>query len=351
MDDRLPLEGSTGSTVDAEARAALERSVTQLPAMPFELVLSQWADEARRGRASDFRDWTFFETNCLSELVKLTRNGSGDAVKSFLRGRDVLLPGTVLSEIFRVPEIAREVGRILSPARVFLVPDISKFWECDLWNFISVDGHHRNVLETTLIPEDLLSGLSTHRPFVEAVRKSRAILEAEYQQRVQPDVGAELDERQLLAHIWFRINTMAMEWLKLEIPVADARPDRFPAFFTFYYAYYFRYVKSRTVKIQVNDFNDLANTVAAPYCRDFFTEKTIAGILRNDVQARVPPRPIDAARRLKRRGVVSTESFNRAMTTEAQTSANEPLLEATRIWSINDLRQQVASAASTESKD
>jgi hypothetical protein len=311
----------------------------------IKLALRNWADEACRGRPSDFRGWTFFETNCLSELLKLTRSGNLEAVRSFLRDRDVLLPGTVLSEISAVPEIAREAGRMLSTARVFLVPDISKFWQCDLWNFINVEGHPRNVLETTPIPEDLLSSLSAHRPFVEAVRQSRAVVEAEYHRRVQPDVGAELDERQLLALIWFRINSMAMEWLKLEIPTADARPDRFPAFFTFYYAYYFRYVKSRTVKIQVNDFNDLTNTVAAPYCRDFFTEKTLAGILKNDVQARVPPRPIEAARRLKRRGLVSAESFDRAVATDAQTSANEPLLGSTRIWTINDLRQQVASAA------
>jgi hypothetical protein len=234
---------------------------------------------------------------------------------------------------------------MLSTAQVFLVPDISKFWECDLWNFINVEGHPRNVLETTPIPEGLLASLSTHRPFVDAVSQSRAFVEAEYHRRVQPDVGAELDERQLLALIWFRINSMAMEWLKLEIPTADARPDRFPAFFTFYYAYYFRYLKSRSVKIQTNDFNDLTNTVAAPYCRDFFTEKTLAGILRNEVQARVPPRPIEAARRLKRHGLLSGETLDRAVATDAQTSANEPLLVSTRIWTINDLRQQVASAA------
>lgn len=197
----------------------------------IKLVLRNWANEARRGRPSDFRGWSFFETNCLSELVKLTRNGSGKGVRSFLSGRDVLLPGTVLSEISAVPEIARDAGKMLSTARVFLVPDISKFLECDLWNVINVEGHPRNVLETTPIPEDLFSSLSTHRRFVEAVKQSRAAVEAEYRQRVQPDVGVELDERQLLALIWSRINSMAMEWLKLEIPTADARPDRFPAFF------------------------------------------------------------------------------------------------------------------------
>lgn len=187
--------------------------------------------------------------------------------------------------------------------------------------------------------------MSTHGPFIDAVRRSQTAVEAEYVKRVQPDIGADIDERQLLSLIWFRINAIAREWLSLEIPTADARPDRFPAFFTFQYTYYFRSVKSRTVKIQLNDFNDITNTVAAPYCCDFFTEKTVASILRNDVQGRVPPRPIDTARRLNRRGVLPSETLERAKATIDQTAPNGALLLNTRVWTINDLRKHVASAA------
>ncbi len=311
----------------------------------MKLVLQEWADEAEQGKPSDFRGWTFFETNCLSELVKLTRTGSARAVQAFLRDRDILLTGPVLSEISAVPDIARDAETMLSTAHVFLVPDVTKFLDCDFWNFISEGRSPRNVLEAVALPADLLSGMLTHGRFLETVKTSRASLEIEYAPRVKPDVGAGLNERQLLALIWSRINSMAQETYKIELPTADARPDRFPAFFTFHYAYYFRYVKSHGVKVQTNDFNDLSNTLAAPYCRDFFTEKTLAGILRNDLQGRVPPRPIEVASGLRKRGLVSTETFKEARATEAQTAANEPLLANCRIWTINDLREQVVAAA------
>ena len=195
------------------------------------------------------------------------------------------------------------------------------------------------------MPAGVLSSIGTYQPFLDAVRTSRAAVESEYVKRVAPDIGAGLDERELLALIWSRINEVAKEWLNLEIPTADARPDRFPAFFTFYYSYYFRYMKTHTVKISLNDFNDITNTLAAPYCCDFFTERTLAGILRNDVQGRVPPRPIEAARRLARKGVLEPASLRRAESADAQTTENDRLLGNTRIWTINDLREQVAAAA------
>ena len=124
----------------------------------MKLVLREWAEEARRGRPSDYRGWTFFETNCLSELVKLARDGNREAVRSFLRGRDVLLPGTVLSESRRSPDLVSGAATLLSAPSVFLVPDISKFSQCDLWNFINVEGHPRNVLEPRRFLEGVLSG-------------------------------------------------------------------------------------------------------------------------------------------------------------------------------------------------
>jgi hypothetical protein len=304
-------------------------------------VFREWADEARRGRPSNFRGWTFFETNCFSELLKQTRDGRGDAVRQFLRGRDVLLPGTVLGEIIAAPDLARRTLELLSSANFFLVADVSKFWECDLWNFITMGRHARDVLETRLLSENFLSGLFAHDPFVDVVKQSRVRVAAEYHKRVEPDIAAKLDERDLGSVIWSRIDSMAVDWLKLEIPPADVRPERFPAFFTFYYSYFFRYIKSQT-RAQVNDFNDLLNTVAAPYCCDYFGERTVAGILKNDVQGRIPPRPIEVARRLNKTGFLPSETLTRAEATPDQTSSNGSLLPDTRIWTINDLRQQLS---------
>lgn len=308
-------------------------------------VLDKWAEEARLARSADFRGWTFFETNCLSELVNQARRGNQHAVDSFLQGRDVLILGTVLGELAEAPDIAAAAPTALRSATTFVVADVSKFFDCDLWNFMNVDRHPRNVLDAMLVPAVIFSSIGTHQPFLDAIRRSRTQLDPEYLKRVAPDIGARLDERELLPLIWSRINSLSEELFKTEIPTADARPDQFPAFFTFYYSYYFRYVKTHTVKASTNDFNDLTNTLAAPYCCDFYTEKTLAAILRNDIQGRVPPRPIQAARHLARKGILKQDDLRRAEEAAAQKLPNGELLRNTRIWTINDLRQQIAAAS------
>jgi len=310
----------------------------------IQLALREWADEARRGRDAAFREWTFFETNCFSELIKLYRDGHADSVHAFLEDRYVLLPSTVLAELSKVPQLARVTPQVFATAHLYLVSTTTDFWRCDLWNFINTDGHPRNVLETYPVPPGVFDRLHSYRPFQQAVKRSRKRIEKEYPERVQPDVGAQLDERELVATIWHRIDRESRDWLNLEIPAADARPDRFPTFFVYYYTYYFRYIKARDVRIQLNDFNDLGNIIAAPYCTDFFTERTFAGILKNDVQGRVPPRPIETARRLHKKGFVDESALARANATTDQTYANDALLQDTRIWTINDLREQVEAA-------
>ena len=310
----------------------------------IKVVLDRWAAEARLGRPAEFCGWTFFETNCFSELINQARRGNARAVHAFLRQRNVLVLGTVLGELAEAPDIAAEAKQALKDAETFLVADVSRFFYSDLWNFVNIDRHPRNVLEARPMPTEIFSNIGT-QPFLDAVRNSRSHVEPEYLKRVAQDIGAGLDERELLTLIWSRINELAKEWLNLEIPTADARPDGFPAFFTFYYSYFFRYIKDHDVKASPNDFNDITNTLAAPYCVDFYTERTLAGILRTDVQGRVPPRPIQTARRLAKKGVLKADDLRRAEGTEAQKASNEALLLNTRIWTITDLRKQIAEAA------
>jgi hypothetical protein len=44
-------------------------------------------------------DWCFFDTNCLSELVKLFENGNQSAVHSLIEGKSVLITTNVLGEL------------------------------------------------------------------------------------------------------------------------------------------------------------------------------------------------------------------------------------------------------------
>jgi hypothetical protein len=102
---------------------------------------------AEIGRPSYFNRWWFFDTNCLSELVKMIEHGQFAQVRSFVAGKDILLTATVLQELRKAPRILESLEVALETGNVFLAPDITKFWYTDLFNFVNIDRIPFNSLE------------------------------------------------------------------------------------------------------------------------------------------------------------------------------------------------------------
>jgi hypothetical protein len=308
----------------------------------YRAVLAKWQDEAAIGKPADFRQWSFFDTNCLSELVKLAEGGNAERVSEFVQGRDVLISSTNLQELRHVPQLAQRIPDIFRKAKLSLVPDLTKFWDADLYNFFNIGGHPRNVLETYPLPTGVFAELDKHPKFIEVCERSEQELWQGFRDRVAPDFASKLSEAELGAAIWHKISAYSEESpYSRAIPPADGRYENFPAFYTFHYTYYFRYMKSDTSKVDPNDFNDLLHSIAAPYCTLMCIEKSFGKLLRNEIQGRVPATPYSIAKKLHKKGHVDPKVLRNASTSQAMRKASEGMLPAVEILTMSEMRSRV----------
>lgn len=152
----------------------------------------------------------------------------------------------------------------------------------------------------------------------------------------------QIDEQKLGALIWGKINEIATNWLNLDIPTADCRPENFPSFFVYFYAYYFWSLKNKQKKHAINDFNDLAHTIIAPYCKLFYIENKLALLLRNEIQGRIPPNPYATTKKLFKNGLVEKETYQKARYSEDMRHPVESrLLEKTTIHTYSEMRKEI----------
>lgn len=115
-------------------------------------TLIKWRIEASRGKHAKFSEWVFFDTNCLSDLIKLANKGYADRVLHFVEGFDIIVPSTVLQELRYKPDLASQIPTVFASANLYLLSHPTRFWHCDIWNFINVSGFVRNVLDVYQIP-------------------------------------------------------------------------------------------------------------------------------------------------------------------------------------------------------
>lgn len=326
---------------------------TELTSMRFEnlprdiqlaLSLDIAEERAKLGKPSSFERWWYFDTNCLSELVKLFNDGYANQVGRFLGGKEILLSSTVLEELRNAPTILASLENALESATPYLGPDLTRFWYTDIFNFLNTtDPVEFNSLDVFAIPDGFLADLTGKYKdeFDRVCSASERNVSALYHQRVSPDVGGALDERDLCVYIWHIVNRHAQEWFNLEILVADCWSYNFPSFYAFAYAYYFRYVKNVNIKVDLNDFFDLANCIAAPYCEVFFCEASFASILRNNVQGREPPTALQLVKKMYKRGDISRSVYDDARRKRESFTRTSPLLPSVKIVTFAEMRSQI----------
>jgi hypothetical protein len=188
-------------------------SFQQLPKdQQLKIALELCKKAAEQGKDSFFHRWWYFDTNCISELVKLSIGGHSAAVHDFVAGRDVLLTSTSMQELRKVPNILRSL---------------------------------------------------------------------------------------------------------------------------------FRYVKSSNVKPDINDFIDLANCSATPYCERYYCEATFANILREYVKGRKPPTAFQLIKKTYKKGLITQEIYEAQRQGKAKLSRTIPLLEHTEIFNFTEMRSQI----------
>jgi hypothetical protein len=248
-----------------------------------------------------------------------------------------------MQEMRKAPDILRSLPSALKTAHLYIMPDITKFWYVDFVNFLNVERIPMNPLQVYPLPPDLLEMIIHTRQaeFEQVCAKSEADVSKRFFARAGPDIGASLDERDLGVHICQVVRKLGQEWFQIDIPAADCNAVNFPSFYVFYYVYYFRYVKNSNVRRDTNDFVDLANCMAAPYCERYFCEASFAHILREYVQGREPPTPFRLIKKVYKKGLITQEVYRAQRRNKARLSRTAPLLEQVEIWNFAEMREQI----------
>ncbi len=304
-------------------------------------------ERAALGKPSYFDRWWYFDTNCLSELVKLHRSGHDKKVAKFLAGKDVLISSTALEELRRAPEILSSLEETLHSSNPYMVPDLTKFWYTDIFNFLNdVDPIDFNSLDVFPLQRRFLSDLvgKNREVFNRVCAESERSIHNLFQMKVVPDVGANLDERDLCVYIWSVVNKNAQEWFNIEIPTADFRYSNFPSHYVHFYSYFFRYIKQPNIKVEINDFFDLAHCIPAPYCERIFCEAAFASILRQNIQGRSPPTALQLTKKTYKKGMISRDTYDNVRAKRSIFSRTTPMLQNVRISNFTEMRDEIVSS-------
>lgn len=311
--------------------------------LQLKIALEFCKKAAEQGHDSFFDKWWYFDTNCLSELVKLSEEGYSMKINDFIQGRDILLSSTHMQELRKVPNILRSIPLVINSANVYLAPDITRFWYTDFLNFLNVDHFPMNSLQVYPLQPKLLDMITCNRrnEFEQICTISEFDIVHKFHSKVEPDIGADLDERDLCVHIFKRINHYGKEWFKIDIPPVDCHAVNFPSFYVFFYTYYFRYIKNSNIKPNKNDFIDMLNCLAAPYCERFYCEAAFTSILRNNVQGRKPPTAFQLIKKLYNMGLIDREEYEIHRKNKVKLSHTSPLLEHNEIINFAEMRSQI----------
>lgn len=303
-------------------------------------------ERARLGKPSYFDRWWYFDTNCLSELVKLYSSGHKNNVTEFLAGKDVLLSSTALEELRRAPKLLASLEETLQSSNPYMVPDITRVWYSDIFNFLNdVEPIDFNSLDVFPLQAGFLPDLvgKNRKAFNKVCTDSERSIESLFHLKVAPDVGANLDERDLCAYVWSVVTQNSQEWFNIEIPVADFRYSNFPSHYTHFYSYFFRFIKQPTIKVEINDFFDLAHFLAAPYCERIFCEAAFASILRQNIQGRSPPTAFQLAKKLFKKGMITAQIYGDVRTNKANFQRTSPMLQNVKISTFTEMREEIIS--------
>lgn len=310
----------------------------------MDLALSLNKSAAELGKDSTFKHWWFFDTNCLSELVKLSSSGHKTNVSNFISGKDVLITSTSIQELSKAPDILLNILSSLETANLYFVPDITKFWYTDFINFFDDNKNHvpMNSLDAYPLKPDLIDMVLNTRndEFEGAINIFEENVLDIFFDRVTPDIGASLDERDLCVHIFKVINEYSQTWFNISIPHADISSLNFPSFYTFFYAYYFRIVKNRDIKLESNDFIDLENCMISPYCESYYCEATFANVL-NNIKGRKPPTAYQIVKKMYKMDLITNDVFNAQRRNKEKLSTTCGLLMDTEILKFADMRSQI----------
>lgn len=293
------------------------------------------------------RDWWLFDTNCLSELVKLYQSGKSGKINRFIEGQYVLIDLTNLAELYKTPYFLALLPAVFEAAAYVGAPtQHHSFIRRELFKLIgfSKNSLDPNPLGLFTLSSEFATDLPKYVPFQEAVYNSREDVKNRYQAKVEKDIGASVHPAEVYLHTqWVinqRIDSILGQGYSETLSRIPKTPETFPSLFCFDYTYYFLYCKDSRAKVHINDFNDLALTLAAPVCQRLYTERRLAYAI-NQVKAFTLPSERQVMDRLVRVKQSDMTKSERRRRTQSKSQLRYRLLQSTDIFTLSDLRRQL----------
>ena len=192
-------------------------------------------------------------------------------------------------------------------------------------------------LQVQAVPRGFFDMLLQRREFEQACLQAETDVQNRFLAAIEPDIGSNLDERDLCIFILSVVTKLGKQWFQIDVRPQDCTPANFPSFYTFYYAYHFRYAKNQA-KPELNDFLDLANCLPLPYCERFYGERKFTTILKEHVQGRKPPTAYQLAKRLHNAGAIDGPTFQVIKRNKAAFGRTSSLLPNIGIFSFAEMR-------------
>lgn len=289
-------------------------------------------------------DWWFFDTNCLSELVKVFDHGKELEISLLLRDKDVFIPPTVLAELRKCPNLLQALPRVLESTRLTCFStQVFPFIRREFFLLLGLKVIDPNPLGLELLTSEGIEYFLVNPDIDRTLASSEKEVNERYSAQVQPDIGAGINE----FDIYIYASSVTHDHLKATLRVAEdiipkkmeVSPRTFPSSFGFWYSYYFLYLKSNTSKPNSNDLYDLSHTAAAPICTRFYTERRLAYTMK-EVQKLYLPSERAVANYLKRK----VPNANISEETVSQSNPERyKLMQATEIFTLTELRRHLGA--------
>ena len=306
--------------------------------MSIESAIDQYAKQ----------DWWTFDTNGLSELVKLCQVGESAKVNRFLEGRYVLVTLTNLVELYKTPYLLALLPKVFeATAYTGATTQTLPFTRRDLLKAFGFGpgGIDPNPLGLFELTDEFAVGLPAHPPFRQAVKDTDARVQQGYRNKVEQDIGANVHVADIYIHTQWaidkHIDAILGDGMAAKIPHTLTRtPDIFPSQFCFDFTYSFLYCKDPTAKCYTNDFNDLTLTHAAPICERFYTERRLAYAM-NQVKNTPLPSEREVNNRFYKVMRPELTRDERRRLTRGKVRVKHKLLQSTEVYSLPDLRRHL----------
>jgi hypothetical protein len=286
-------------------------------------------------------NWWFFDTNCISELVKLFENGNQSAVHSLLEGKSVLITPSVLGELLSANRFLLKLPTVFESARhVAFTTQTFPFVRREWLLTIKAESVDKNPLGLMDYTTDAADEAIRNKSFNDAVTKVREDTNNQYVTKLEPDLDANLTAEDVYVYA----TTTTVGFIKatlqsqdISIPLAAISAKSFPSSYSFWFTYRYLYLDSRPAKARPNDLIDLENVMAAPICERFYTERRLAEALRKLKNFSLPSQKAIFKRLAEK---VPEANISPHIVKEAS-SERVKLLDGLKVYVLSELREQV----------